>query len=350
MRGPTRPVGRAPARRRPGAAPFPAEAIPRRKEGPRPCGATSMSTVQTLRQALLALFALTLVGVAGYMTLAHMSFMDALYMTVITLTTVGFREVQPLDTAGQGSVQQALGRRKVQRQIAHMSGHYIVCGFGRMGRIVCKELEAKPVPFVVVEKDPEMLRDLEAEHYPFLAGDATEDQVLIEAGIQRARGLVAALSKDADNVYVVLTARELGPELLIVARAEDERSERKLLHAGATRVVSPYTIGGHRMAHALLRPAVLDVIDLATHYRSIELQIEEVTVPKGGFCEGLAIQQSGLRDQLGLIVIAIKKPGGEMVFNPRAEVKIEAGDRLVLMGQTSNLRQIEERMRSPTSG
>ena len=332
-----------------------------------------MSTVQTLRQALFALLALTLVGTVGYTTLAHMRPMDALYMTVITLTTVGFREVEPLDTVGQaftivllftglgivfysatlvarelieGSVQRALGRRKVQRQIAHMSGHYIVCGFGRMGRIVCKELEAKPVPFVVVEKDPEMLRDLEAEHYPFLAGDATEDQVLVEAGIQRARGLVAALSKDADNVYVVLTARELGPELLIVARAEDERSERKLLHAGATRVVSPYTIGGHRMAHALLRPAVLDVIDLATHYRSIELQIEEVTVPTGGFCEGLAIQQSGLRDQLGLIVIAIKKPGGEMVFNPRADVKIEAGDRLVLMGQTSNLRQIEERLRA----
>lgn len=335
-----------------------------------------MSTVQTLRQALFALLALTFVGTLGYMGIAHMRPMDALYMTVITLTTVGFREVEPLGPAGQaftivllftglgivfysatlvarelieGSVQQALGRRKVQRQIAHMSGHYIVCGFGRMGRIVCKELEAKPVPFVVVEKDPEMLRELEAEHYPFLAGDATEDQVLIEAGIGRARGLVAALSKDADNVYVVLTARELGPELLIVARAEDERSERKLLHAGATRVVSPYTIGGHRMAHALLRPAVLDVIDLATHYRSIELQIEEVTVPAGGFCEGLAIQQSGLRDQLGLIVIAIKKPGGEMVFNPRAEVKIEAGDRLVLMGQTSNLRQIEERLRSPTS-
>ncbi len=328
---------------------------------------------RSLRHALFALLALLLVGAMGYMAIARMSFIDALYMTVITLTTVGFREVEPLDTAGklftiallivgfgtvlysaslvareliEGSIQQALGRRKVQRQIAHMSGHYIVCGFGRMGRIVCKELEAKPVPFVVIERDPERIPDLEAEHYPFVAGDATEDQVLVEAGIGRAHGLVAALSKDADNVYVVLTARELGPELLIVARAEDERSERKLLHAGATRVVSPYTIGGHRMAHALLRPAVLDVIDLATHYRSIELQIEEVTVPKGGFCEGQTLLKSGLRDQLWLIVIAIKKPAGEMLFNPRADESIHAGDRLVLMGQTANLRQIQERLRS----
>jgi voltage-gated potassium channel len=323
--------------------------------------------------ALVALFVLNCVGVIGYMTIARMGFLDALYMTVITLTTVGYREVQELDTAGriftmlllvvglgivfysatliargiiEGEIQRAFGRRKVQRQIAQVSDHYIVCGFGRMGRIVCKELVAKPVPFVVVERDPEGLRYAEDAQFLCVEGDATEDAVLLEAGIKRARGLVAALSTDSDNVYVVLSARELNPNLLIVARAEDDRSERKLLHAGATRVVSPYVIGGHRMAHSLLRPAVLDVIDLATHYRSIELQIEEVAVAKGGFADGQTLQESGIRESLGIIVIAIKKPNGEMIFNPLPDARLEAGDRLVLMGQSGNLRELERRLQA----
>jgi voltage-gated potassium channel len=169
--------------------------------------------------------------------------------------------------------------------------------------------------------------------------------VLTAAGIERAVGLVAALSTDADNVYVVLTARELNAQLLVVARAEDERSERKLLHAGATRVVSPYVIGGHRMAHALIRPAVLEVIDLATHYRSLELQIEEVLVTPGSFCDGAAVGDSGIRETLGLIVIAIKKAAGEMLFNPTADSRITAGDRLVLLGQVASLRELERRFR-----
>jgi len=326
-----------------------------------------------LATAALALLGVMSVGVAGYMAICGMGFSDALYMTVITLTTVGYHEVQPLGRAGQyftmalligglgivfysatlvarelieGELQRVFGRRKVQRQIAQMRDHVIVCGFGRMGRIVCKELAAKPTPFVVVDRDGEALRHAEAEGYPCLEGDATEDAVLVSAGIDRAQGLVAALSKDADNVYVVLTARELSASLLIVARAEDERSERKLLHAGATRVISPYVIGGSRMAHALLRPAVLDVIDLATHYRSIELQIEEVQVMPGGFCDGATLAQSGIRESLGLIVIAIKRPNGEMLFNPPADARIEASDRLVLMGQTGSLREIERRLRA----
>jgi voltage-gated potassium channel len=326
-----------------------------------------------LLTAIAALFALTVVGVVGYMTIAGMGFSDALFMTVTTLSTVGYREVQPLDTAGRvftivlifgglgvvfysasliaaqvigGEIQRSLGRRKVQRQISQTADHFIVCGFGRMGRIVCKELAAKPVPLIVVEKDPEALQQAEAQQYLCVEGDATEDGVLMQAGIKRARGLVAALSTDSDNVYVVLSGRELNPDLLIVARAEDDRSERKLLHAGATRVVSPYVIGGHRMAHALLRPAVLDVIDLATHYRSIELQIEEVSVAKGGFCEGVTLQESGIREKLGIIVVAIKKQNGDMVFNPASQARIEAGDRLVLIGQTDNLREIERRLQA----
>ncbi len=325
--------------------------------------------------ALAALTTLTAIGVAGYTTIAGMTVREALFMTVTTLSTVGYREVVPVGPGGQmftialivaglgtvfysvsliardpieGELQTALGRRRVQRQIAHVSGHYVVCGFGRMGRIVCKELAAKPVPFVVIEKNIEALHHAEAEHYLTLEGDATEDGVLEASSIKRARGLVAALSTDSDNVYVVLSARELNPDLLIVARAEDERSERKLLHAGASRVVSPYVIGGHRMAHSLLRPAVLDVIDLATHYSSIELQIEEVPVSEDGYAAGRTIAECGMREKLGVIIIAIKKPDGGTVFNPTAETRIDPGDRLVLMGQAANLRDLERELQHRT--
>lgn len=332
-----------------------------------------MSSRSSVINAAIALATVIAVGVAGFMLITGMGVIDALYMTVTTISTVGFREVRPLGPAGQlftiglivcgvglvfyaassmardlieGELRRGFGRRKVQRQISQTSGHVIVCGFGRMGRSVCRELAAKPAPFVVVDRDPEALRHAESEGFLFVAGDASEDDVLRAAGIERALGLVAALSKDADNVYVVLTARELMPALLIVARAEEERSERKLLHAGANRVVLPYAISGHRMAHALLRPAVLDVIDLATHYRNLELQIEEVAVPPGAFCVGSTLQASGVREQFGLIVIAIKRPDDSMQFNPTAEIRIEAGDRLVLMGPVDNLRDIEQRMRA----
>lgn len=328
---------------------------------------------RVLLSALAALGGLTAIGTAGYVLIAGMPVLDALYMTVITMSTVGYREVHELDAAGriftmalilgsigivfysvtrlareaiEGEFQRAFGRRRVERQIAQMSHHFVVCGFGRMGRIVCKELAAKPVPFVVIEQDPAALRLLEEEQFPFVEGDATEESFLIQAGIERARGLVAALSTDSDNVYVVLTGRELNPNLLIVARAEDERSERKLMHAGATRVVSPYVIGGHRMAHALLRPAVLDVIDLATHYRSIELQIEEVAVAPGSFADGVTLQESGIRDTVGVILIALKKPDGQMLVNPLPTARIQAGDRLVLMGQTASLRALEAKLQA----
>jgi voltage-gated potassium channel len=325
-----------------------------------------------LLTAGLALAAVIAVGTTGYMLIIGMGFTDAMYMTITTLSTVGFREVAPLGRAGQwftmalivggigivfysatalardlieGELRRGFGRRRVEKRIQQMEDHVIVCGFGRMGRAVCKELAAKPAPFVVIDRDPEMLRHADAEGYAWLSGDASEDLVLEAAGITRAQGLVAALPSDADNVYVVLTARELNPRLVIVARGEDDRGQRKLLHAGATRVVSPYAIGGHRMAHALLRPAVLDVLDLATHSRSLELQIEELAVEPGAFCAGATLGHSGLREGHGVIIIAVKR-GEEMRFNPDAETRVEAGDRLVLMGSRDTLSELERRLRT----
>jgi voltage-gated potassium channel len=327
-----------------------------------------------LLTAAIALAGLCAIGTLGYMTIVGLGFTDALYMTVITLTTVGYREVGSLGPSGQyftmallvsgfgvviysgtllardlieGELQRGFGRRRVQRAIAKVTGHVIVCGYGRMGRMVCRELLAKPAEFVVIDRDAEALRLAEADGHLCIVGDATEDTVLETAGIRRARGLVSALSTDADNVYVVLSARELNAELVIVARAEDDRSERKLLHAGATRVVSPYAIGGHRMAHALLRPTVLDVIDLATHSHGLELQIEEVQVTPGSFCDGMTLQTSGLRQAAGLIVIAVRKPDAETAFNPAPDLPLAAGDRLVLMGQAGALREVERRLQAP---
>ena len=324
-----------------------------------------------LRNALILLLLITAAGVVGYMALTGMGFVDAFYMTAITLSTVGYREVVPLSPAAQlftvalifsglgvvlygaslvagdvieGRLQRVFGRRRVQRQIEQLADHYVVCGFGRMGRIICKELAAKPSSFVVVERDPEAIRHIEEAGHLYVDGDATEDAILTQAGIARARGLVSALSRDEDNVYVVLSARELKPDLLIVARADDERSETKLLRAGATRVVSPYLIGGARMAGALLRPAVIDVIDLATHHRNIALRIEELPVASAAFTDGVTLRDSGLVDQQGLIIIAVKKTSGEMVFNPAPEVRLESGDRLVVMGQPASLREVEQRL------
>jgi len=182
----------------------------------------------------------------------------------------------------------------------------------------------------------------------YIEGDATHDVVLQRAGIDRARALFTTLPKDSENVYVVLTARELNPSLAIIARAESERSEKRLRSAGATRAVSPYDIAGSRMANAVLRPAVLDVFDLATKYRTIELQIEEIGVPPAGFPGGLTLAESKLREQLGMLVIAIKKPSGEMIFAPTAHVRTEVGDRLVVMGEPRNLRTLEARMGTST--
>ncbi len=329
-----------------------------------------MRASTAIARALTLLAALIATGVAGYMLLAGASFLDALYMTVTTLSTVGYREVVPLDRVGQvftmlliicglgivfygtslvagdvieGRLRLVLGRRRVQKQIEQLSGHYIVCGYGRMGRIVCKELAAKPVPFVVVERDPTSVRAVQDDGHLYVDGDATEDETLTRVGIARARGLVTALPRDSDNVYVVLSARQMNPALLIVARAEDERSEPKLIQAGATRVVSPYVIGGSRMAGALLRPAVLDVVDLATHYRSMELKIEELPVVANRFPTGATLASAGLCEE-GVIVIAIKKASGEMLFNPKSEVLVEAGDRLVIMGQASTLTELERRL------
>ncbi len=328
-----------------------------------------------LRAAVLFLAAVVITGIAGYHFLEGYTWLEALYMTIITLSTVGFREVRPLSSIGmiftialvigglgvvfytavtitakvvEGEFQQFFGRKRMEKRIGALADHYLVCGCGRIGEVICRELASKPVPFVVIEQDDERIRKVEEAGYLLLKGDATDEKVLLAAGAMKARGLFATLPVDADNVFVTLTAKELNPSIFVVARAETERSERTLAHAGADKVISPYAMGGHRMAQAALRPAVVDIIELATHYQSLELQLEEIVVPSGSPCEGVTLRESGLYQEPGAIVVAIKRASGGMIFNPSTDERIEAGDRLVALGEVVRLRGLERRVESST--
>src|SRR5512142_1952764 len=288
-----------------------------------------MNPVKDLKISLLLLFALIAAGTAGYMTIEGWNFLDALYMTVITIGTVGFQEVHRLSDAGrvftivmivvgvmvlgytvgklaqimfEGQFQRFLGRKKVEKSIGQLRDHYIVCGYGRIGALICKEFAAKPVPFVVVEHSPAVLEKLEEDGVLFLRGNATEDETLLKAGIKRAKGLISVVTSDTENVDITLTTRGLNPDLYIPSRAGEEGSEVKLKRAGANKVISPYHIGGSRMAQAILRPNVVDFIEIATGREHLELQMEEIIIPTNSGFIGENLVSSGFRKETGVII------------------------------------------------
>lgn len=320
----------------------------------------------------LFIFSLILTGgCIGYMVIEGWTGFDALYMTVTTLTTVGFQEVHPLSHAGriftlflilfgvgfflyflgsitgmivEGTVRDVLGRRKLEKQINQLQGHYIVCGFGRIGRTVTEILKEKPLNVVVIEKDPQYIPLFQEKNQLFILGEATSEEHLVKAGIERAKGLVAAASSDADNVYIALTARGLNPKLFILARAAAEYSVSKLIRAGADKVVSPYDIGARRMANTILRPTVIDFIELAVHNRNLDLQMEELTIGEHSKIKDATLLDSEIRKDYNLIIVAIKKKSGEMIFNPASQTKIQQGDTLVALGDRENLNRLEKKL------
>ncbi len=323
------------------------------------------------RRFILAVGLIALVisfGTAGYMVIEEWNFLDALYMTIITLTTVGYREIHDLSLSGrlftiillmggvgtvfyvlsigakviiEGELQEIYGRKRVEKRLKDLKDHYIVCGYGRMGKIIARELSQEKLPFTVIEKNEVMADPDEKESLLILQGDATRDDLLKRAGIERAKCLISVLPTDAENLYVVLSARGLNTNLLIVARAGEEGSEQKLLRAGADRVVSPYHIGGLRMAHTVLKPAVVDFIEYATKSGHIDLQIEEISIQQGSGLAGNTLDQCGIGRELGIIIVAIKLQNGEMKFNPTFRTTIEAGDTLIAVGETSKLEVLE---------
>jgi len=322
-----------------------------------------------LTYALLLLLLVLLCGAIGYVIIEGWKFTEALYMTVITIATVGYGEVKPLSeigklftigvivmgvgTAGYSlstltqllvSVQLAetFGRRRVEREIAKLKNHYLVCGYGRMGRIVCRELLARGRKVVVVEEDETLQPTMESDGVFYIIGDVTDEDVLQHAGIERARSLVAAVKTDADNLYLTLTARQLNPALYIVSRAAEENAEKKLLRAGANQVVSPYQIGGMRMAHAILRPAVVDFLDMTVRGEMPGLRMEGIQVMPGSSLAGKTLAEADIRKKLGLNIIAVKQLNGEIVTNPAASTKIELEDILITVGTGDAISKLEE--------
>jgi voltage-gated potassium channel len=325
---------------------------------------------------LLVAAALLGVGTVGYRWIEgeHWSYFDGFYMTAITLTTIGYGETHELKTAGRvftvvlafggiftlaylaselvrgvltGELRAAIGRQVMDEQLTSLSGHTVVCGFGRMGRIVCAELERQHKRFVVVDESTDRLAALAFAHGLPVHGDATVDEVLRKAGVERAKALITVVGSDAANLYITLSARLLNPKLMIVARAEEEEAEVKLRKVGANKVISPYLAGGHRAVQAVLRPTVLHFMEMATRPEFLDLQIEEVRVAPGSAMAGHTLRQTRIHPDLGVVVVGILRPGGELLYNPQGDTMIEPDAILIALGQRRQLDQLERLASAP---
>jgi voltage-gated potassium channel len=326
-----------------------------------------MKAFRNLRVITALLLLVVAIGTTGYHYIEGWSWFDGFYMVITTLTTIGYQEVHPLSHAGRvfnifiilagvsllalavGALSQALlefelqsffGRRRMEREIDRLDGHYIICGMGRVGRSVARELERKPAPFVFIESADTKRQRYATENWLVIAGDATQEQTLREAQIERARGLIAATTTDATNLYIVLTARGLNPHLKIIARASEDSAEKHLLTAGADSVVSPYHFAGQRIAQSLLQPNVVSFLDTATTHLGIDLEIGEIQITSDSVFAGKTIESSRIRQERGVIVLAIKRREG-MKFNPAPDERIEPDDCLIAMGEPAQLRQLE---------
>lgn len=323
-----------------------------------------MDPITKFRTPLVLLLAILTVGTLGYKILYPISLLDALYMTVITLSTVGFREVVPLDGNGkiftvvlilmgigvitlaasslfqfviEGHLLGLVKRRKMERTLEHLTSHYLVCGFGRVGAQISRDFVKARVPFVVIDSNPEALARLEKCGYLFVAGNATADEILLKAGIERAKGLVAASDSDPDNVLITLSARLLNPRIFIVSRASSEDVFDKLYKAGANRVVSPYLSTGKKMAAMILKPVVHDYLDTMAYSTDLEIRIGDLEVPAESEIVGKTIQESAIRKKTGVTILAIKRPDGHILTNPPVSTVLASGDHLILVGTADQI-------------
>lgn len=324
-----------------------------------------------LRFAVCLLAVTTLIGTLGYMIMEGWGLLDAAYMTVITMTTVGYGEVHDMGYTGrvftiflvamgavsflyvtsalvqflvETQIRTIFGRRVLDKKIKQMKEHYIVCGYGRIGYVLCNSFRAHGIEPVVIEKEQSRITEMEAQNLLHIPGDATEEDVMLQAGVKHARALIAALATDTDNVFLVLTARQLNPDIFILARAGSVKARAKLFAASANRVESPYEIGAVSMAQRMLRPSVTNFLDLVFAYNRKDIQMDEIPVSENSSLAGLMLKDSGVRQKYNLIVIAVKTPDGEMLFNPSHETLIRAGETVIAMGKTDNLKELEKEL------
>ncbi len=317
------------------------------------------------------------IGIGGYMLLEGWNFLDSAYMTAITLSTVGFMEVHETHHLGriftilliftgggyylyivsvisksiiEGEIKSLLGRQRLDKRIQKMQGHYIVCGYGRIGKVLCDLISEKTRDLVVIEQNEAMQEKLNKDKIHYLIGDASSEDLLIKAGIERASFLVACLATDTANVFLVLTARQLNPDIYIMARASGPEVSKKLIVAGANKVESPYDTGAVSMGLKLLRPSVRSFLDTALSRKKEDIQIEELYVPALSKYANVMLKDSGIRQEFNLIIISIKKESGQMLFNPHFETLIEPMDTVIVIGKTPDLEKFQEALNQEKEG
>lgn len=333
-----------------------------------------MNSSRHLVIAFSALCLVVVTGTLGYMIIEDWEAFDGLYMTIITLTTVGYGEVHRVSRAGriftmfmivvggglnlyvtaalvqffvEGRIRAIMGRRRLDRKIKKMKNHYIICGYGRIGRVLCQNLSKRPKGVVVIEKNSELIHAMEKDRVPYICDDASKEHVLLQAGIKEAKALVAVLATDIDNVFLVLTARQLNPDIFIMARSSHHDTRQKLMAAGANRVESPYEIGAVRMAMRLSRPNVTTFLDYALEKTDNRIQMDEIAVSSNSPLIGQTLKDSGIRQQFNIMIIAVKKEDGSMKFNPSFETVFESGDTVIVVGDDDNLARFEKTLAAP---
>jgi len=328
-----------------------------------------MNPLRRIIPPLIVLVIIITLAILGYTLIEHWRLLDAVYMVTITLATVGFKEVHELSDAGRlitmgliifgvGTVAYTVGQvvemmvegqivgyrrvRNMEKRISELKGHYIICGFGRVGHQVTKEFDAEKIPYIVVDSKPETAAELGEKNIPYIVGDMASDEILESAGIMKAKGLIACADSDTANVYVTLSARGMNPDLYIVARASTLVTEAKMKKAGANRVISPYFIAGNRMAAMALRPVAVDFLDTVMHSENVELELEEYKIDHGSKLVGKTLSEIQIKQKTGAMILAIKNASGKFNLQPGAHTAIGHGDVMVDLGTSEQLEKLRK--------